>query len=609
MRRRSARACAALLALAALATADGSPSDGPTFTGRLAPGGSETLALPAAPKGFWRVVLEGEVGGVDLDLRVEAGGKRLGTSQGEQADEELLVPAMKGLTATIDHYDGPATGFTLRCEAVAPAKRLTLGKEVRHRADAAAAAWQVHELPATGTKFCRVELSAPGADEGVDLDLFVHDAAWRQVAASQGEAADEAVVVSPSREARWVVVRAYAGAADHTLSVTPVGEGARRVSVDDTLRDTLEPGGERYYRLRTTQAGIVTVRLEGPPDQDFDLYVLGPDGYHRESIAEDAVEEIAINGARRGDYLIQVVAADEGAGGEFSLALERLDVSRLQSSGKGGSKVWGLFVGIAQYVEVESLTYTAGDALSIYQLLRARGEVDRRRSIVLLDEPARRRDVVRALEEIARRADEDDVFVFFYSGHGGNDAPDGERGDPKDERDGGDEYLVCYDSTAESTDGDLIDDDLAQLLERIACRRQLLVFDACHAGGFAELIDREGRWGCFSSLESQTSTEALALKRGLLTAIVLRALNGEADADGDGAVTVRELGAFVERVQPNTCAACQAEDTPAMTRCRACGEDLTAPDARQIPVIVGRGVDELVLARPGRRAREGRQRP
>lgn len=608
MRRPSA--CAAVLVVLALAPgAGGAPPDAPSFTGQVEQGGSESFALPAATKGFWRVVLEGEVAGVDLDLRVEAGGKKLGASRGEQASEELLVPALKGLTATIDHYDGPACGFTLRCEAVTPAKRLSLGKEVEHRAGAGAAAWQVHELPATGAKFCQVSLEAPGAGEGVDLDLYVYDAGWKELGSSAGETADEQVVLSPSREARWVVVRAFSGATDYALTVAPLGEDGKRIGTDETAKDTLEVEGERYYRMRTSQPGIVTVRLEGPAGQDFDLQVYGPDGYYRESVAEDAGEEIAVNGAKRGDYLLRVFAAGEGAHGDYSLTTERLDVTKLQANGKGGSKVWGLFVGIAQYVEVNNLTYTAGDALSIYQLLCADGDADRRRSIVLLDELARRQDVVGALEEIAKRADEDDVFVFFYSGHGGNDAPDGARGDAKDERDEGDEYLVCNDSTSDSTAGDLVDDDLKALLDKIACRQQLLLFDACHAGGFAEVIDRDGRYGCFSSLETQTSTEALALKKGLLTAIIIRALRGEADADQDGKVTLRELSAFVERVQPNTCSSCQGELTPDDKRCRSCGEDLTAPDARQIPVIVSRAVDDLVLTRPGTRRQEARRRP
>jgi hypothetical protein len=597
-----------LLALATLASETrGGPDEAKTFKGQLVKGGSQSFALPAQSKGFWRVVLEGDTAEVDLDLRLEAEGKKLGSSRGEEASEELLVPARKGLTAVVDHYDGRPSGFTLRCEPISAARRLAPGKSAAGQANADGAPYAVHELPAMASKFCAVALEAPGAGEDVDLDLHVYDADWKELAKSTGDAAAERVVLSPSRAARWVVVRAWKGGTDYALAVEPLGEAGARLGIDEVSKGALEVDGERYFRLRTTAAGIVTLRLEGPKDVDFDLQVYGPDGYYRESVAADALEEIAINGAKRGDYLVRVYAGTEGAGGDFTLGTERLDVSKLATNGRGGSKMWGLFVGIANYEEVGNLTYTCGDALSIYQAFCGQGEADRRRSIVLLDELARRQDVVSGLEAIAARADEDDVFVFFYSGHGGNDAGDGQRGDAKDERDGGDEYIVCQDSTSGSTAGDLVDDDLKALLDKIKCKQQLLFFDACHAGGFAEVIDRDGRYGCFSSLETQTSTEAISLKNGLLTAILIKALAGDADADTDGKVTLAEVSAYVERVQPNMCPSCQGALTPQDTRCRECGEDLSGPEARQIPVIVNRADDSFVLTKPDERAR-GRAR-
>lgn len=596
-----------LLALAALAAlspreTQAEPDEAKTFQGQLVKGQSASFALPGSAK-FWRVVLEGDTEGVDLDLRVEAEGKKLGVSRGEDASEEVFVPARKGLTAVVDHYDGPASGFTLRCEPVSVGRRLAPGKSAQGQGHADDARYSVHELPSIPSKFVAVELEAPGAGEGVDLDLHVYDGDWKEVATSTGDAAAERVVLSPSREARWVVVKAWKGGNDYALKTAPLGDDGARLGIDETAKGGIEVDGERYFRLRTSAAGIVTVRLEGPADKDLDLEVFGPDGYYRKSVAADSIEEIAINGAKRGDYLVRAYAGTEGAGGEFTLATERLDVSKLATNGRGGSKMWGLFVGIANYEEVNNLTYTCGDALSIYQAFCGQGDADRRHSIVQLDELARRQDVVGALEAIASRADEDDVFVFFYSGHGGNDAGDGQRQDAKDERDGGDEYIVCQDSTSGSTAGDLVDDDLKALLDKIKCKQQLLFFDACHAGGFAEVIDREGRYGCFSSLETQTSTEATSLKKGLLTAILIKALAGDADADSDGKVTLAEVSAYVERVQPNMCPSCQSALTPQDTRCRECGADLSGDEARQIPVIVNRTDDSFVLTKPDARAR------
>lgn len=585
----------------------GSPGGAPeekSFQGQLDEGESRSFTLPSLSKGFWRVVLEGPDDGVDLDLRIEAGEAKLGSSRGDKAYEELVVPATKkGLAAIVDHYDGaPDARFTLRCIPILPEKKLALGKEpATGSLSADGARYAMHELPATGTKFCILDLAGQGP-EGTDIDLHIYDDDWREVAKSTGDACEEQVILSPSREARWAMVRIYQGQARYTLDAEPLGEDGTRLALDATSKGDLPGGGEQYFRLRTTSPGIVTVRLEGPKDKDFDLQVFGPDGYFRQSVASDAEEEIAINGAKRGDYLVRVYGCEDKDGGEFSIETERLEISKLATSG-GRGQVWGLFVGIANYEEVSNLTYTTGDALAVYQAMRAQGNVDRRHSIVLLDEQATRADVVAALEAIIDRADEDDTFVFFYSGHGGNDAGDGQRDDPRDEQDGGDEFIVCQDSTSGSTSGDLVDDDLKVLLDRMKCQKQLLFFDACFCGGFAELIDREGRYACLSSLETQTSTEALRLKQGLLTAILIDAFQGKADGNQDGRVTLGEVSAYVERVQPNTCPGCQAELTPEMRRCRECGADLEGDNQRQIPVIVSRTDNEFVLSEPGRRSR------
>jgi hypothetical protein len=585
----------------------GGPSGGPeekSFQGQLEKGGSKTFTLPTLSKGFWQVILQGPDEGVDLDLRLEAGEAKMGSSRGDKAYEELVVPATKkGLQAVVDHYDGEPARFTLRCVPILPAKKLALGKTAETgNVSAEGVRYAIHELPATPTKFCTVSLSAARAPEGTDIDIHVYDDDWKELVKSTGDACDEQVILSPSRDARWVMVRCWQGQATYSLEATPLGEDGTRLALDQSTKGELPGGGEEYFRLRTTSAGIVTVRLEGPKDKDFDLQVWGPDGYYRQSVANDAEEEIAINGAKRGDYLVRVYGCEDKDGGEFTVETERLDISKLASSG-GRGQVWGLFVGIANYEEVNNLTYTTGDALAVYQAMRAQGNVDRRHSIVLLDEQARRADVVAAIEAIVERADEDDTFVFFYSGHGGNDAGDGQRGDPKDEADGSDEYIVCQDSTSGGVTGDLVDDDLRALLDRMKCQKQLIFFDACFCGGFAELIDKEGRYACLSSLETQTSTEALKLKQGLLTAILIDAFQGKADANEDGRVTLGEVSAYVERVQPNTCPGCQAELTPQMRRCRECGADLEGDNQRQIPVIVSRTDNEFVLSEPGRRSR------
>lgn len=605
---RPRRALSLLVLLLLVAPGQAAPPDGPSFGGTLKEGEAQTFDVPAGPpKSFWWMVLEGGAG-CDLDLRVDGGpvkgGKaRAWSSALEGAHEELLVPADGKLKATVEHYGGATSTLSLRCTKVEPGKKLAAGATLDGRVAPGAAAFRLHEVPSTGTSFWRVTLAGP-PDGDTDLDLQLLDAAGRSLGGSAGEGADESLVLAPSTKPRWVVVRGLGATCPYTLEAEVIGDGAPRLDLDPRAA-TIEPGEEQFFRLRTSKAGVVIVSLAGPQADgvDLDLEVWGPDGYHRTSAAEDAREEIAINGARRGDYLVRVVAPDETSRGDYTLKAEPLEVSRLAARDpatiKHGPRTWGLYVGIAAYGEdVGELTYTAFDALSVYQTLREVGDGDARRSVVLLDELARREDVVSALRTIAARADEDDTFVFFFSGHGGNDAEDGARGDRKDEQDGGDEYLVCQDSTSQDGAGDLIDDDLAGLLDGLKCRTQLLIIDACYCGGLAELVDREGRWGLFSSLETQESSEAPTLKGGLMTSLVHRALRGEADADRDGEVTTAELSAFVLRIQPGLCPTCLTEVGATAKTCRGCGEPLEGENQRQVAVVADRLASPAVLSRP-----------
>jgi hypothetical protein len=583
----------------ALLAAPGSATPGP-FTGRLEEGQHKDIDLPSAARQYWYLSLAGAEG-CDLDLRVSCGARRW-ASRGENAFEELLVPAERGLKATVEHFGGQASQYELVVTPVAPSAKLALDKPVDGKADAEEARFQVHELPPTDD-FTKLALGATGP-QGTDLDLYVYDKDWNVLQSSTGDAAAESLILSPSPKKRFAVVKAWQGSASYSLGLEAVAADARRLG-DTAIVDKVGVGGAKWFRLRTTQPGVVTIRLDGPATGDLDMAVYGPDGYSRKSVASDANEEIAINGAKRGDYLIGVYPGDDTSAGEFTITKENLGLSRLAANGSGGSHVWGLFVGIAAYQEVNELTYTPKDALSVYQTMRSLGQVDSRHSIVLLDEAAKRADVVRAIETIAARADEDDVFVFFYSGHGGNDAKDGEHKDRKDEQDGNDEYLVCQDSNGNNQDGDLIDDDLDALLDAMPCKKQLLLFDACFCGGFAEVVDQDGRYALLSSLETQTSNEAASLKAGLMTALINRALSGEADEDKDGKVTVSELSAFIVKVQPNTCPGCQASLTAQMQTCPECGEALSGDNARQIPVVASKLDPGFVLTDPGKRQRAG----
>ena len=88
-----------------------------------------------------------------------------------------------------------------------------------------------------------------------------------------------------------------------------------------------------------------------------------------------------------------------------------------------------------------------------------------------IDERSTVAAVKKALEDQIEKVPEDGLFIFTYSGHGGQYD---KSSTAKDETDGKDEFLCLY-------DGALIDNDLWVIFNK--CKgRVFFVADCCHSG-------------------------------------------------------------------------------------------------------------------------------
>lgn len=150
--------------------------------------------------------------------------------------------------------------------------------------------------------------------------------------------------------------------------------------------------------------------------------------------------------------------------------------------------------------------------------------------------------VRRALEEQIAKVPEDGLFIFTYSGHGGQMKKGGAY---KDETDGMDEFLCLY-------DGYLLDNDLWTIFNQ--CKgRVLFIVDACHSSTMyrlpsedidEELSDAENRLPidgpfmgkfenvraairllCISGCGEETVSWGDAINGGVLTSSMKRAFN------------------------------------------------------------------------------------
>jgi hypothetical protein len=148
------------------------------------------------------------------------------------------------------------------------------------------------------------------------------------------------------------------------------------------------------------------------------------------------------------------------------------------------STIYGLFVGIDKYQPpVPPLDGCVNDMRAFRDYIQRRAQVNGMdfQEEVLENDQATRLNIVQKFETHLRKAQDGDIAVFYYSGHGSQ-----EPAHPlfyKIESDKLNETLVCYDSR--QFDGmDLADKELATLLSLVAKNNPhlLVVTDCCNSG-------------------------------------------------------------------------------------------------------------------------------
>ncbi|QLC22131.1 hypothetical protein HFP51_08035 [Parasphingopyxis sp. CP4] len=322
-----------------------------------------------------------------------------------------------------------------------------------------------------------------------------------------------------------------------TGDATPLSFGRTLTSVLGKEDETLGSGEylERYsFEGRRGQP--ITIDLSS---DDFDTYLIlrAPSGEQQD--IDDTGQSLNSRFERvleeDGVYTIIATSYAPGATGNFQLALSE-GTTRIPANPEQ-RQVFAISVGIADYGgNTSNLSYTDTDARKLFQKFEELGML-REESIVLTNQDATLPAFRRAFQRVASQAGPDDIFLFFYSGHGS------QVDDPNDraELDGRDETLVFADGE------ELTDDDLALMFADIRAGTTMIVLDACFSGGFErDLITRPNMMGLFSSEEDLTSLVASEFNAGgYLSRFFSDGVGGQADDNGDGNITAGELVAYL----------------------------------------------------------------
>ena len=229
---------------------------------------------------------------------------------------------------------------------------------------------------------------------------------------------------------------------------------------------------------------------------------------------------------------------------------------------------FAVIVGIDTYndPQIPNLRFARKDAEAIYQVLTdpAVGRFNPDNVIILLDGDATERKIRSALgTKLPRRTSKRSTVCIYYAGHG---APVIDVDARRNSADNIEKYLVPHDAEADDLRSTAISmDSIQQYFSWLDAKQVICFFDTCYSGAAGgrsferdlfrtraifsdEHLDRlagEGRVVITACATNEISLESSEKGHGLFTYHLIRGLQGEADTDEDGRVTVDELYDYV----------------------------------------------------------------
>ncbi|HKA74541.1 MAG TPA: caspase family protein [Xanthobacteraceae bacterium] len=275
------------------------------------------------------------------------------------------------------------------------------------------------------------------------------------------------------------------------------------------------------------------------------------------------------------------------AAGLVALGISGLDAAAAAPllRGPDGGEVRALIIGVDAYQNVRPLKGAVADARDIESALRRMGTRD---VTALIDAQADRASILREIGALVQRTNSGDMVVLSIAGHGAQE-PERVKGSQPDGLD--DVFLLPgFDTSPTGSQQRILGKEFHHFIKQLELRGAQVVFvaDSCHGGGMARSIDPRSeemsyrqvasyrvpvdllqpvttkseefmteldfdRTAFLAAVDRKTKAPEVRIPgveglRGALSYAVARAVEGQADTDGDGKITVKELFTHVRQV-------------------------------------------------------------
>ena len=292
-------------------------------------------------------------------------------------------------------------------------------------------------------------------------------------------------------------------------------------------------------------------------DEKLKTYAIGVDPSSGQEVTKrlEFQERIPL---RKGENRIKINAVD----GEGFFAEKVITVLSVEKK----RNVWAVVIGVNSYPHVRQLKYAVNDAVAFSNHLVEYNQVPKENVVLLLDEEANLTRLRSALGiHMKNKASKEDMVIIYFAGHGAT-----ERDSTSPDGDGLEKYLLPYDVDPKELYATAMPmEEISRLFSRIRSDRLVFIVDTCYSGasggrtvsvadiragisdGFLDRITGgKGKIILTASAANEVSAESDEMQHGIFTHFLIKGLQGEADSDGDGLITVDEVYTYVSKQVP-----------------------------------------------------------
>jgi hypothetical protein len=217
----------------------------------------------------------------------------------------------------------------------------------------------------------------------------------------------------------------------------------------------------------------------------------------------------------------------------------------IDSTANRQPNTWAMVVGVSNYRHLKPLNYPDDDAYRIMAFLQSPqgGAIQDGKINVLIDEAATHASIIFSLHEMVRQIGPNDKLIFYFSGHGFEDA------------------FAPIDFDGQNNK--LYHQEVINIIIGSLAKEKLCIVDACFTSDglalktskpmdisnpyYQKFLDKQKKITCiFSTQANEASIEQKGLRQGIFSYFLLKGLKGEADTNSNKQVTIKEIGAYVQ---------------------------------------------------------------